>query len=149
MRAVLQRVRSASVTVADQCIGKIERGLLVLLGIGAEDDFSAAERLLDKIVKLRVFPENDKNFHLSLLDIQGGMLVISQFTLYADCRKGRRPSFTEAALPDDARKIYSHFVEKAKAYRLDVQEGEFGAMMDVDLCNEGPVTILLDTQDIR
>ncbi len=147
MRAVLQRVSRAKVTVNGRITGEIDRGLLILLGVGKSDDEATADRLLDKIIKLRIFDDGDGKMNLSLADIDGEMLVVSQFTLYADTRKGRRPSFIDAALPQDGNRLYEYFVAKAREMIRKVETGEFGAMMDVDLVNDGPVTIVLDTEN--
>jgi D-aminoacyl-tRNA deacylase len=145
MRAVLQRVSRSRVQVAGQTIGQIGKGLLVLLGIGKGDSTQEADYLLEKIINLRIFEDVEEKLNLSLLDIKGELMIISQFTLYADCRKGRRPSFTDAAPPDAARALYEYFLEKARLTDLRVASGVFQAMMDVELINSGPVTILLDS----
>ena len=147
MRAVLQRVSRAKVTVDGRITGDIDRGLLVLLGVGQNDDEEVAEKLLDKIIKLRIFDDGDGKMNLSLADIDGELLVVSQFTLYADTRKGRRPSFIDAASPRDGNRLYEYFVEQAKRLGRKVETGEFGAMMDVELVNDGPVTITIDTEN--
>ncbi len=147
MRAVLQRVSRAKVTVDGRITGEIGRGLLILLGVGKNDDEATADRLLDKVIKLRIFDDGDGKMNLSLADIDGEMLVVSQFTLYADTRKGRRPSFIDAALPQDGNRLYEYFVAKAREMTHGVETGEFGAMMDVELVNDGPVTIVLDTEN--
>ncbi|HOD34538.1 MAG TPA: D-aminoacyl-tRNA deacylase [Syntrophales bacterium] len=149
MRALIQRVDGASITVDGKEISRIGRGVLVLLGVGRSDSKEDAEYLLDKIINLRIFEDADGKMNLSLLETGGEMLVVSQFTLWADCRKGRRPSFTGAAEPQTAKNLYRHFVEAARG-RLDrVREGEFQAMMKVGLVNDGPVTILLDSETLR
>lgn len=146
MRALLQRVISASVSIQDKEISRIGSGLLVFLGVGPQDGRAEAERLVRKILALRIFEDSAGKMNLSLLDAGGEMLVVSQFTLYADCRKGNRPSFTDAALPDAARSLYETFV---KLIERDIPgrvcTGEFGADMKVALVNDGPVTIQLDT----
>ena len=149
MRAVIQRVRNASVTVEGQVVGKIGRGLLVLLGIGGGDVRDDVAPLADKIANLRIFPDQDGRFDRSLLDIGGEVLVVSQFTLYADTRRGRRPSFSDAAPPEIAAPLVDSFVEALRARGLVVASGVFGAHMDVDLQNDGPVTIVLDTATLR
>lgn len=146
MRAVLQRVSRAKVTVDERLTGEIGLGLLVLLGVGQTDDEAIADKLLDKIIKLRIFDDGEGKMNLSLVDIDGEMLVVSQFTLYADTRKGRRPSFIDAAPPSDGVRLYEYFVAKARDSIRKVETGEFGAMMDVELVNDGPVTIILDTE---
>jgi D-tyrosyl-tRNA(Tyr) deacylase len=149
MRALIQRVDGASITVDQKEISRIDQGVLVLLGVGRNDTNEDAEYLLDKIINLRIFEDADGKMNMSLLETGGEMLVVSQFTLWADCRKGRRPSFTSAAEPQAARNLYRHFVETARALVSRVQEGEFQAMMKVRLVNDGPVTILLDSDALR
>ena len=146
MRAVVQRVSRAKVTVDDKLIGEIGVGLLVLLGVTHADDNKDAEYLVDKIINLRVFDDADGKMNLSLADIDGELFVVSQFTLYGDTRRGRRPSFIKAVGGDDALRWYKHFVVKARENVKHVATGEFGAMMDVELVNDGPVTILLDSE---
>ncbi len=145
MRAVIQRVNRALVRVEGKIAGEIDRGLLVLLGVGQGDSPKEADYLLDKIINLRIFEDAEGKVNLSLLDVGGGLMVISQFTLYADCRKGRRPSFTDASPPEEARKLYDHFVAEAKNRGCKVATGIFQALMEVELVNFGPVTILLDS----
>jgi D-tyrosyl-tRNA(Tyr) deacylase len=147
MRAVLQRVSRAKVTVDGRITGEIDRGLLILLGVGKIDDEEQADKLLDKVVKLRIFDDGDGKMNLSLADIDGEMLVVSQFTLYADIRKGRRPSFIDAASPQDGNRLYEYFVAKAREVVRTVETGQFGAMMHVELVNDGPVTITIDTEN--
>jgi D-tyrosyl-tRNA(Tyr) deacylase len=149
MRALIQRVDGASITVDQKEISRIDQGVLVLLGVGRNDTKEDAEYLLDKIINLRIFEDADGKMNLSLLETGGEMLVVSQFTLWADCRKGRRPSFTDAAEPQTARDLYRHFVATARSRMSRVQEGEFQAMMKVRLVNDGPVTILLDSEARR
>lgn len=146
MRAVLQRVSRAKVTVGGRITGEIDRGLLVLLGVGHSDNETVADKLLDKIIKLRIFDDGEGKMNLSLTDIDGEMLVVSQFTLYADTRKGRRPSFIDAASPGEGNRLYEYFVAKSREAVRKVDTGEFGAMMDVELVNDGPVTITIDTE---
>jgi D-tyrosyl-tRNA(Tyr) deacylase len=145
MRSVVQRVSSSSVTVDGDVIGKIDKGLMVLLGVTHDDTSKDVDYMIDKILNLRIFEDEDDKMNLSLKDIDGELLVVSQFTLYGDCRKGRRPSFTNAAKPDLADKLYEEFIAKAKSQELNVGTGQFGAHMMVDLTNDGPVTILLDS----
>jgi D-aminoacyl-tRNA deacylase len=145
MRAVVQRVTSASVTVDGQITGEIGTGLLVLLGAGEGDSESDAELLARKVAELRIFSDSAGKFNLSLLDVAGAALVVSQFTLYADLRKGRRPSFTDAAPPDVASALVEQFCEALRSHGVPVHTGIFGAHMDVRLLNDGPVTIILDT----
>jgi len=146
MRAVLQRVRDASVTVEGKVSGAIGSGLLVYLGIGSKDDDAVALALLEKIANLRIFEDTEGKMNLSLLDTGGEMLVVSQFTLYADTRKGRRPSYDDAAPPAEARELYGRFVDIARDKGITVATGTFQATMDVTYTNEGPVTIILDTE---
>jgi D-tyrosyl-tRNA(Tyr) deacylase len=146
MRAVVQRVSEASVRVEGRVVGQIGRGLLVLLGVGTGDGEADAEMLAEKVANLRIFPDEAGAMNRSLLEVEGELLVVSQFTLYGDARKGRRPSFIDAAAPEEANRLYRHCVEKARALGLKVEEGVFRAMMDVALVNEGPVTILLDSR---
>ena len=148
MRIVLQRVREASVTVDGVITGQIGEGLLVLAGFGAEDSDAVMRRMTDKIINLRIFEDEAGRMNRSLVDIGGGLLAVSQFTLYADCRKGRRPSFTGAASPADAASLYDRFVDILRETGLHVQTGVFQAMMEVRLNNWGPVTITLDSADL-
>src|SRR6266487_6355380 len=147
MRALLQRVSRASVTVEGQVVGQIGQGLLVLLGIGQQDSELQVKTLADKIVYLRIFGDDEGKMNRSLLDIGGEVLVISQFTLYADTRRGRRPSFTNAAPPTVAEPLCERFMDVVAAYGLKVVGGVFGAHMDVELLNDGPVTIWLDSEE--
>lgn len=143
MKVVLQRVLSASVKVDNEIIGKINQGYLILLGIGQEDTEADCDRLAEKIVKLRIFSDENDKANLSINDVGGEMLVISQFTLYADCKKNR-PSFSHAGKPDMAEKLYNYFVDKLKEKGQKVQTGSFGAYMQVELLNDGPFTIILE-----
>lgn len=145
MRAVVQRVAEAWVRVGDREVGRIGPGLLVLLGVAREDGDRDADQLADKVVNLRVFADDAGQMNRSLLDTRGELLIVSQFTLLGDARKGRRPSFVQAAPPAEAERLYRRFVAQAAASGLRVAEGVFQAMMDVGLVNEGPVTILLDS----
>jgi D-tyrosyl-tRNA(Tyr) deacylase len=145
MRALLQRVSKAEVRVADEIVGAIGRGLLVLLGVGKEDGPQEAAFLADKTAGLRIFEDLEGKMNLSVEQIGGEILVVSQFTLYADCRKGRRPSFTDAAPPLQADQLYQAFAEALKARGLKVATGNFGEKMEVELTNDGPVTIMLDS----
>jgi len=146
MRAVVQRVKSARVSVDGKTKGEIHHGLLVFLGVGREDGPQDADYLATKISDLRIFSDSSGKFDLSVGDVQGGVLVVSQFTLYGDCRKGRRPSFTDAAPPEVAQALYEHFIERIRQQGLSVESGTFQALMEVHLINEGPVTILLDSR---
>lgn len=146
MRAVVQRVSHAKVTVGEKTTGEIGRGLLVLLGVAERDTEQDADYLVDKVLNLRIFEDNDKKMNLSLLDVRGELLVVSQFTLYGDTRRGRRPSFINAAAPEKANGLYEYFVAKSRELVSKVATGEFQAMMDVELVNDGPVTIILDSE---
>jgi D-tyrosyl-tRNA(Tyr) deacylase len=146
MRAVVQRVKRARVTVETEVTGEIGRGILVLLGVAAGDAESDAEYLVDKIINLRIFDDNDGKMNLSLLETGGSLLAVSQFTLYGDTRRGRRPSFVKAARPDEADRLYTHFVEQARQSLQNVATGRFQTMMNVELVNDGPVTIILDSE---
>ncbi len=148
MRAVVQRVKNARVEVSGRVTGEIGKGLLIFLGIGDEDSEKDCEYLADKIANLRIFPDENDLMNLSSLDIGGGVLVVSQFTLWGDCRKGRRPSFTRAARPERAKELYEFFIGVMKKTGLKIAAGEFQEMMDVHLINDGPVTILLDSSRI-
>jgi D-tyrosyl-tRNA(Tyr) deacylase len=144
LRAVVQRVSSGSVTVDGKISGEIGVGMLVLLGVAHSDTESHADRLAEKLAHLRFFKDDAGKMNLSCLDIGGEALVVSQFTLYGDCRKGRRPSYTDAAEPEKAERLYGYFIEKMRGYGLKVASGIFGAMMKVSLVNEGPVTLIVD-----
>jgi D-tyrosyl-tRNA(Tyr) deacylase len=148
MRAVIQRVARASVAVHGETVGAIDRGLLVLVGVGQMDTPEDAIQLARKAVHLRIFDDADGKLNRSVLETRGQMLVISQFTLYADCRKGRRPSFVEAARPEMAKLLYEAFVAEARRQGVSVEIGAFQALMDVALVNCGPVTIILDSQQL-
>ncbi len=145
MRSVVQRVSQASVTVDNEVIGKIDKGLLVLLGIHGNDGKKEIDWMAEKIVNLRIFEDNDNKMNRSLHDIGADMLIVSQFTLYGDCRKGRRPGYSQAAPPHIAEPLYEQFSVKVAQLGIGVAEGKFGAMMDVALVNDGPVTLLLDS----
>ncbi len=146
MRACVQRVTQASVTVDAELVGEIARGLLVLLGVTGDDTEDDARQLADKICGLRIFEDADEKMNQSLEEIGGAMLVVSQFTLYGDCRKGRRPSFTQAAPPEQAERLYNTFIAGVGMKGIKVATGRFRAHMDVALVNDGPVTLLLDSK---
>lgn len=149
MRALIQRVAHASVTVEGELISKINSGLLILLGVSPQDSKAEADFLAEKCVNLRIFNDSNDKMNLSLLDVKGDALVVSQFTLYADCKKGRRPAFVNAAPPDYANELYEYFLQQVKSKDIgSVGNGIFGADMKVDLLNDGPVTIMLDTDEI-
>lgn len=148
MRAVVQRVSRASVTVGGQIVGQIGTGLLVLLGVAPDDTASDVRWLADKIAGLRVFRDAEGKMNRSVADVDGAILVVSQFTLYADCSKGRRPSFIGAARPETAIPLYEAFVNELRALGILVQTGAFGADMDVELVNQGPVTLIIDSKRI-
>ncbi len=149
MRALLQRVTHASVTVEGQTVGEIGNGLLILLGVTAEDTGAECEMLAEKICKLRIFADENDKTNCSVNDIGGGLLIVSQFTLCADCRKGTRPSFSKAGPPDEANRLYELFADLCRQRIPQVQTGIFGAHMQVDLCNDGPFTVWLDTDDLK
>lgn len=146
MRAVVQRVTSSSVAVEGKVVGEIGAGLLVLLGVARDDGKEDADYLAEKITNLRVFTDQQGKMNLSLLDRGGAMLVVSQFTLYGDTRRGRRPSYIDAAEPEKANALYEYFVERIRSQSIPVETGVFQAMMQVNLTNDGPVTILLDSK---
>lgn len=146
MKAILQRVSRASVTVDGQIVGQIGRGLMVLLGVEQGDTDSDAQQLADKSIQLRIFDDADGKMNLALADVNGAMLVVSQFTLLGDCRKGRRPSFIQAAPPETAERLYESFIAAVGAQGIPVATGKFRATMQVELINDGPVTLLLDSR---
>jgi D-tyrosyl-tRNA(Tyr) deacylase len=146
MRAVVQRVTEARVEVAGEPVGEIGAGLLVLLGVGREDTRDDADYLADKTVNLRVFDDDEGKMNRSLSEFGGAILVVSQFTLYGDVRRGRRPSYSDAAEPEKANQLYEYFVERLRSFGVKVETGIFQAMMKVSLTNDGPVTILLDSR---
>lgn len=148
MRAVVQRVAHASVAVDGNILGSIGKGYMILLGVSDEDTEETADRLADKICKLRIFEDENGKTNLSLADVKGELLVISQFTLYADCHKGNRPSFTKAGAPDEANRLYEYFMKRCKNYVEVVERGEFGANMKVELLNDGPFTLMLDSREL-
>ncbi len=144
MRVVIQRVLEASVTVEGKCIGAIKKGYLIFLGVGSEDTKEIADRYIDKIIKMRIFADENGKTNLALQEVQGEVLVVSQFTLYADCRKGNRPDFINAAGASKAREIYEYVLESIRSRLGKVEAGEFGGDMKVSLINDGPFTIVLD-----
>ena len=146
MRALVQRVTHASVTVEGDVVGKIGKGFLILLGVGHDDTEAQADKLWSKISKMRIFEDENGKTNLSLADVGGEVLVVSQFTLYANCKRGNRPSFTDAGAPDEANRLYEYFAGLVRRDMGRVETGSFGAMMQVDLCNDGPFTIWLDTE---
>jgi D-tyrosyl-tRNA(Tyr) deacylase len=146
MRAVVQRVKTAKVVVADEVVGKIGSGLLVLLGVGQGDQREDAEYLASKVANLRIFSDSNDKMNLSLMEVNGEALVVSQFTLWGDCRKGRRPSFVRAAEPALANALYQEFIDLLRERGIKVAEGRFQEMMDVHLVNDGPVTMLIDSE---
>ena len=146
MRAVIQRVKSSSVTVSGELIGKIGKGLLVLLGVSSSDKNDDAKYLADKIANLRIFEDEDHKLNRSLIDMEGEMLVVSQFTLLGDCKKGRRPSFVKAAPPELANELYEQFVKHVRQKGITVKTGRFQTMMEVSLINDGPVTLIVENK---
>ena len=148
MRAVLTRVQSASVTIDGQIVGQIGKGFLILLGVGPEDDESHCKYLAEKALGLRVFEDENGKMNLGLSDVEGQVLVVSQFTLYGNCRKGRRPSFTDAAGPELGNRLYEQFLAECEKLGYPPQHGQFGADMQVASVNDGPVTLILDTQQL-
>lgn len=148
MRAVVQRVTQASVTVDGELLGRIGKGLLILLGVADGDTRELTEKMADKICRLRIFEDENGKTNLSLVDVGGELLVISQFTLYADCRKGNRPSFVKAGAPQMAEKLYEHFLVRCREQADVVEKGQFGADMKVELLNDGPFTLMLDSEEL-
>ena len=148
MKFVIQRVKHASVTVDEAVIGKIEKGFLVLIGVSNDDTKEIADKLVKKLVGLRIFEDENGKTNLSLADVDGSLLLVSQFTLYANCKKGYRPSFIEAGAPDMANEMYEYIIEECKKTVPVVERGEFGADMKVELLNDGPFTIVLDSRDL-
>lgn len=147
MRLVVQRVKEASVTVENNIIGQIETGILVLVGLSEDDTKEDIDVLVQKMINLRIFEDESGKMNLSLKEINGSVLSVSQFTLYGDVRKGRRPNFTKAARPDKANELYEYFNEQIMNEGISIETGQFGAMMDVQLINDGPVTIILESKD--
>ncbi len=148
MKFLIQRVTHASVKVEEQVIGKIGKGFLVFIGIGRDDNQEIADKMLKKLLGLRIFEDSEGKTNLSLQDVSGELLLVSQFTLYADCKKGNRPSFTSAGAPDMANKLYEYIIEQCKKKISIVETGAFGADMKVELLNDGPFTIIMDSEDL-
>ena len=148
MKFVIQRVSQAEVVVEEQSVGKIDQGLMVLVSICNSDTKEIADKLINKLIHLRIFEDENGKSNLSVQDIHGNLLIISQFTLYADCRKGNRPSFVNAGNPEKANELYEYIIEKCRDEVLDVQTGSFGADMKITLLNDGPFTIILDSKDL-
>jgi len=148
LRAVIQRSLNSSVLVEGKIVGQIERGIVVLLGVEKDDNSQDVQYLVRKITGLRIFEDGEGKFNLSLEETAGQVLAVSQFTLYGDCRKGKRPSYSDAAFPDKAEKLYDLFIEKCRQLNIPVETGVFGAMMEVELVNSGPVTLLLDSKKV-
>ena len=148
MKFVIQRVTESSVKVDDKIIGQIGKGFMVLIGVGQEDTKEIADKLIKKMIGLRIFEDEQGKTNLSLADVDGGLLLVSQFTLYANCKRGNRPSFIEAGKPDMANEMYEYIIEKCRESVDEVQTGEFGADMKVQLLNDGPFTILLDSDQL-
>ncbi len=148
MRFVIQRVTSSKVTVNNEIIGQIGKGFMVLIGVGEGDTVEAADKLIRKMINLRIFKDENGKVNLGLKDVGGSLLLISQFTLYADCRKGNRPSFVKAGAPDSAKALYEYIISKCKEEIDIVEQGEFGAEMKVELINDGPFTVVLDSDEL-
>ncbi len=148
MRFVIQRVTRADVSVEGEKISEIGKGFLVLIGISQTDTEAVADKMVDKLIGMRIFADENGKTNLALKDVEGELLLVSQFTLYADCKKGNRPSFTAAGAPDRAKELYEYIIAKCKARDLPVQEGSFGADMQVQLVNDGPFTVLLDSEQL-
>lgn len=148
MKFVIQRVSNASVEVDKKIVGKINQGFLVLIGITNSDTKEIADTLISKLLKLRIFEDDNGKMNLSIKDVNGNLLLVSQFTLYANCKKGNRPDFLNAAKPDYANELYEYIIDRCKKENIEVQTGIFGAEMKVDLLNDGPVTIILDSEEL-
>jgi D-tyrosyl-tRNA(Tyr) deacylase len=147
LKAVIQRVSHGSVSVSGEVTGSIRQGLVVLLGVARDDTREDANYLSEKVINLRIFEDPDKKMNLSIRDVAGSILVVSQFTLLADCRKGRRPSYIKAARPDTANELYTYFIDRVRAAQVPAATGQFGADMAVSLVNDGPVTIIIDSRE--
>ncbi|MDP2939024.1 MAG: D-aminoacyl-tRNA deacylase [Candidatus Omnitrophota bacterium] len=148
MRVVLQRVKKAKVTVSSKIIGEINKGLVIFLGVDKSDSQKDADYLAERIVNLRIFEDAQGKMNLSTQEVKGELLVVSQFTLLGNCKNGRRPSFDKAAQPNLAKELYNYFIKKLKEYSLSIETGEFRAVMQVELINDGPVTFILDSSDV-
>lgn len=148
MKFVIQRVERASVEINKKTVGEIQKGFMVLIGIGAHDDRAIADKMVKKLVNMRIFEDENGKTNLALNDVGGGLLLISQFTLYADCKHGNRPGFTNAGAPDMAEELYEYIINECKKSVSDVQRGEFGADMKVSLVNDGPFTIVLNSEEL-
>ena len=148
MRLVIQKVSSSNVKINNEVVGSIDKGFMVLVGITDSDNKMIVDKMVDKLINLRIFEDENDKLNLSLLDVKGSILSISQFTLYANCKKGRRPSFIKAAKPDISKPLYEYFNQQLKEKGVMVETGVFGAMMEVSLVNDGPVTIILDSKEI-
>ena len=148
MRAIIQRVKEPSVSVDGKCVGRIEAGLLIYLGVSKNDTEKDIKYIAEKAVRLRIFPDSNGQMNLSALDLQKELLLVSQFTLYGDCRKGRRPSFNQSASGEDAKKLYENAIQELKSYNLKVETGQFQAHMSVQSENDGPVTMMIDSEKI-
>ena len=148
MKFVIQRVSNASVRVEDKVIGRIGKGFLILLGVSASDSEEIADKMVNKMIRLRIFEDENDKTNLSIRDVGGELLIISQFTLYADCKKGNRPSFINAGKPEDANRLYEYVIRKCREEIALVEHGEFGAHMEVSLVNYGPFTVVLDSDEI-
>lgn len=148
MKFVIQRVTEANVSVDNKIIGEIQKGFMVLIGVAEEDTEAVADKMVRKMIGLRIFEDENGKTNLSLADVDGSLLLISQFTLYANCKKGNRPSFIEAGSPDKANKLYEYIIQKCKESVPNVQKGSFGAEMKVSLINDGPFTIVLDSEQL-
>ncbi|MCI9663687.1 MAG: D-tyrosyl-tRNA(Tyr) deacylase [Lachnospiraceae bacterium] len=148
MKFVIQRVSNASVRVEDKVIGRIGKGFLILLGVSASDSEEIADKMVNKMIRLRIFEDENDKTNLSIRDVGGELLIISQFTLYADCKKGNRPSFINAGKPEDANRLYEYVIRKCREEIAIVEHGEFGAHMEVSLVNYGPFTVVLDSDEI-
>ena len=148
MKFVIQKVSQASVSVEGNCVGKIQKGFLVFVGIGKEDTKEIADQYIKKMVQLRIFQDENGKTNLSLADVSGEILVVSQFTLYADCKKGNRPSFVKAGNPEKANRLYEYFMKRCQTHVQTVEHGQFGADMKVELLNDGPFTLMLDSKEL-